>query len=332
MYFKERRVNTVQPEVKKYCQLNPNKDEFEFPTHDDIKNHNIVIVTMSTSLLLSELGLQDYFTHIFVDEAAQTLEAEAVMPLTLASEKTCIVLAGDHQQISPKVYSPEACDQKFDMSLLERLFQYYDSFSHKIDPAKPLNILLRINYRTKMEILRFISAIFYGGPDKLESRANIPSVLEITPLMFYAVQGVEIQDKDSISFYNMSEVQEVVERVHELYLNWPAEWGERNAKAIGVVTPYFDQVRLTLITVLHRFRNISGILWWGENNNIKQNPLLEVHCVEHTFQHSVSLSLDIAWGLLGGGGGVFIYTLYSIYRKFLNQFVLEIFLIITIAR
>lgn len=243
VYFKDRRVNTVDSKVKKYCMLNPDKTAFEFPTHEDITKHNIVIVTLSTSLLLAELGLQDYFTHIFVDEAAQTLEAEAIMPLTLASKNTCVVLAGDHQQISPKVYSPEACDQKFDMSLLERLFQYYDSFSHKIDPAMPLNILLRINYRTKMEILRFISAIFYGGPDKLESKANLPSVLEITPLMFYAVQGMEIQDSDSISFYNMSEVQEVVERVYELYSRWPAEWGERNPQTIGVVTPYYDQVR-----------------------------------------------------------------------------------------
>lgn len=243
VYFKDRRVNTVDSKVKKYCMLNPDKTAFEFPTHEDITKHNIVIVTLSTSLLLAELGLQDYFTHIFVDEAAQTLEAEAIMPLTLASKNTCVVLAGDHQQISPKVYSPEACDQKFDMSLLERLFQYYDSFSHKIDPTKPLNILLRINYRTKMEILRFISAIFYGGPDKLESKANLPSVLEITPLMFYAVQGMEIQDSDSISFYNMSEVQEVVERVYELYSRWPAEWGERNPQTIGVVTPYYDQVR-----------------------------------------------------------------------------------------
>ncbi|XP_022318175.2 3'-5' exoribonuclease HELZ2-like isoform X3 [Crassostrea virginica] len=243
VYFTERRVNTVTPKVKKYCLLNRDLSAFEYPSYEDITQHNIVIVTLSTSLRLADLGLQDYFTHIFVDEAAQTLEAEAVMPLSLASKDTCVVLAGDYQQISPKVYSPEARDQKFDVSLLERLFQYYDSFSHKIDPTKPLNILLRINYRTKMEILRFISAIFYGGPEKLESRANLPSVLEITPLMFYAVQGMEIQDSDSISFYNMSEVQEVVERVQELFNHWPTEWGERNPKAIGVVTPYSDQVQ-----------------------------------------------------------------------------------------
>lgn len=204
--------------------------------------HKIVIVTLSTSLVLTNIEIQDFFTHIFVDEAAQALEAETIMPLTLASDKTCIILAGDHQQISPKVYNIEALRQKFNMSLLERLHLYYDSYSNRMDKSASLNLLLSLNYRTKMEILRFISSVFYGGPDRLISQANLPSVLEVTPLMFYGVQGVEIQDTDSVSYYNTSEVQEVVERVKELYDTWPSQWGPRQAKDIGVVTPYYDQV------------------------------------------------------------------------------------------
>jgi hypothetical protein len=66
---------------------------------------------------------------------------------------------------------------------VERLHLYYDSYSNRIDKTSPLNLLLSINYRTKMEILRFISSVFYGGPDRLISQANLPSVLEITPLV-----------------------------------------------------------------------------------------------------------------------------------------------------
>jgi superfamily I DNA and/or RNA helicase len=182
------------------------------------------------------------FTHIFIDEAAQTLECESLMPLSLATEKTCIVLAGDHKQISPKVYSEEARNQKFHQSLLERLFNYYEAHSALINVTSPLNILLSINYRTKKEILRFISAVFYGGPEVLKSEANIRAVLSITPLAFYSVQGREVQDDNSISYYNMSEVQEVVDRVDDLFDKWPEEWGTPSAKEIGVVTPYFDQV------------------------------------------------------------------------------------------
>ncbi|KAL3877847.1 hypothetical protein ACJMK2_035491 [Sinanodonta woodiana] len=244
VYYKERRVYTVAPEVKKYCILSPDSSYFESPTKEDILSHRIVIVTLAESLVLTSMGLQGNFTHIFIDEAAQSLECETIMPISLANENTCIVLAGDHMQISPKVYSAEARNQKLHMSLLERLYNYYDSHSNLISPESPLNILLSINYRTKMEILRFIAATFYGGPDKLISRSNIPAVVEITPLTFYGVQGREVQDSDSVSYYNMSEVQEIVERVEELFKNWPEAWGERSAKEIGVVTPYYDQVQL----------------------------------------------------------------------------------------
>lgn len=247
IYFKERRVNTVNDDVKPYCVLTPDRSAFALPTREDIEHHQIVIVTLSTSLVLTDLGLHGHFTHVFIDEAAQALEVETIMPLSLCNEKTCVVLAGDHKQISPKVYSKEARNQRFDISLLERLYQYYDSHSSKIDQASPVNILLNINYRTKREILRFISAVFYGGPDKLESQAKLPSVVTITPLTFYAVQGREMQDTDSTSFYNLSEIQEIVERVEELYHNWPEEWGTRQAKDIGVVTPYYDQVEFNLL-------------------------------------------------------------------------------------
>ena len=90
----------MAPEVKKYCQISPDRNSFAVPTAEDIRCHNIVIVTLSTSLLLADLGLHGYFTHIFLDEAAQALEAETIMPLSLATEKTCVVLAGKGEMIT----------------------------------------------------------------------------------------------------------------------------------------------------------------------------------------------------------------------------------------
>lgn len=40
-----------------------------------------------------------HFSHILLDEAAQAMECEAIMPLALANEDTRIVLAGDHMQV-----------------------------------------------------------------------------------------------------------------------------------------------------------------------------------------------------------------------------------------
>lgn len=40
-----------------------------------------------------------FFTHILLDEAAQAMECETIMPLALAAKNTRIVLAGDHMQV-----------------------------------------------------------------------------------------------------------------------------------------------------------------------------------------------------------------------------------------
>ena len=43
--------------------------------------------------------MSGFFTHIFLDEAAQALECEMLISLALAGPKTRVVLAGDHMQV-----------------------------------------------------------------------------------------------------------------------------------------------------------------------------------------------------------------------------------------
>ena len=62
------------------------------------------------------------------------------------------------------------------------------------------------------------------------------------PLTLFTARGEDVQDANSTSFYNNAEVYEVVERVAELQSTWPKNWGHRDENAIGIVTPYYDQV------------------------------------------------------------------------------------------
>ena len=41
-----------------------------------------------------------FFSHLLLDEAAQAMECETIMPFALASKTTRIVLAGDHMQVN----------------------------------------------------------------------------------------------------------------------------------------------------------------------------------------------------------------------------------------
>ncbi|XP_038120909.1 probable helicase with zinc finger domain isoform X1 [Culex quinquefasciatus] len=76
------------------------------------------------------------------------------MPLALAKEKTRIVLAGDHMQMSPELLSNYAKERKLDISLLERLYDHYPN-------DFPCKILLCENYRAHEAIIKFTSELFY---------------------------------------------------------------------------------------------------------------------------------------------------------------------------
>ena len=74
------------------------KDEYPeyFRTTANARSH-IIVSTLGLSAHMQNIRP---LTHIFIDEAAQTRETEAVMPLTLAERNTKIVIAGDHCQVS----------------------------------------------------------------------------------------------------------------------------------------------------------------------------------------------------------------------------------------
>ena len=98
------------------------------------------------------------FGTLFIDEAAQALEAACWMPMRRASR---VILAGDHCQLPPTVKSIAALRAGLGKTLMERIAE-----------NKPEVVtLLKIQYRMNDEIMRFSSDWFYGG--KVESAPQI---------------------------------------------------------------------------------------------------------------------------------------------------------------
>lgn len=236
VYYHKRWVTTAHPTVQEYCLIDttPNLRTFRRPTVEDILKHRIIVVTLSISMELASLDLpKGFFTHIFLDEAAQALECEAIMALSLASEATKIVLAGDHMQMSPELFSEFAKERNLHMSLLERLYDHYPT-------DFPCKILLCENYRAHDAIIKFTSELFYD--QKLIASGKQPRHDKFYPLTFFTTRGEDRLDNNSTTFYNTAEVYEVVERVADLVAQWPSAWGEFAEGSIGIMTPYADQV------------------------------------------------------------------------------------------
>ncbi|KFO93891.1 Helicase with zinc finger domain 2, partial [Buceros rhinoceros silvestris] len=228
----DRPVSLTDPITRMYCCLSPDQRSFQHPTRQEIDKHHIII---TTSMLSKNLKVAPgYFTHIMIDEAAQMLECEALVPLSYATFGTRIVLAGDHMQITPKLFSV-GDGQSADHTLLNRLFQFYQKEKH--DVATKSRIIFNENYRSTAGIIEFVSKHFYVGKgNAIQASGNIPPHPEIYPLMFCHVSGVAERDIAMISWQNASEIIQVVEKVKEIYQRWPEEWGDRDPKKICVVS------------------------------------------------------------------------------------------------
>ncbi|XP_069050736.1 probable helicase with zinc finger domain [Lepisosteus oculatus] len=234
VYFRNRWVKTVHPVVQQYCLISSTQFTFQMPEREDIEKHRVVVVTLSTSQYLCQLDLEPgLFTHILLDEAAQAMECETIMPFALASKATRIVLAGDHMQLSPFVYSEFARERNLHVSLLDRLYEHYPT-------DYPCRILLCENYRSHEAIINYTSELFYEG--KLMASGKQPAHKDFYPLTFFTARGEDVQEKNSTAYYNNAEVFEIVERVEELRRKWPVAWGKLDEGSIGVVSPYADQV------------------------------------------------------------------------------------------
>lgn len=228
----DRPVSLTDPITRMYCCLSQDQRSFQHPTRQEIDKHHVII---TTSMLSKNLKVAPgYFTHIMIDEAAQMLECEALIPLSYATFGTRIVLAGDHMQITPKLFSV-GDGQSADHTLLNRLFQFYQKEKHEI--ATKSRIIFNENYRSTAGIIEFVSKHFYVGKgNAIQASGDILPHPEIYPLMFCHVSGVAERDIAMTSWHNASEIIQVVEKVKEIYQRWPEEWGDRDLKRICVVS------------------------------------------------------------------------------------------------
>ncbi|KAM4588239.1 3'-5' exoribonuclease HELZ2-like [Odontesthes bonariensis] len=219
----------------KYCFLSEDKQNFLPPTKATLDDHNIVITTTSMARHFHNLKLvEGYFTHILIDEASQMLECEALLALGLAGPNTRVVLAGDHMQMGPQLFSVDE-HHRSDRTILTRLFHYYQG--QKCDAAQNSRVIFSENYRSTKEIVEFVSTYFYVGKnDVISANGDIPAPSNGHALKFHHVRGECLLDSVSMSWYNKQEVAAVVEAVKDILKQWPSTWGPKAQTSICILS------------------------------------------------------------------------------------------------
>jgi superfamily I DNA and/or RNA helicase len=106
------------------------------------------------------------FSTLFIDEAAQALEAASWIALRRANR---IVLAGDHQQLPPTIKCFEAERQGLAETMMERI----------VKNVPECVTLLKVQYRMNDTIMQFSSDWFYGGQVKSAPNVKHRGILDL---------------------------------------------------------------------------------------------------------------------------------------------------------
>ncbi len=134
---------------QKMDRLKSRATELEIRINNDLfSSTHVIASTLAGSANRLLEGMK--FSTLFIDEAAQALEAACWIPMRRAGR---VILAGDHCQLPPTVKCYEAMKGGLGKSLMERIVENH-----------PETVtLLRMQYRMNEEIMRFSSDNFYHG-------------------------------------------------------------------------------------------------------------------------------------------------------------------------
>ena len=171
------------------------------------------------------------FGTLFIDEAAQALEAACWIPLRRVGR---VVLAGDHCQLPPTVKSIAALKAGLGKTLMERL----------VETHPETVTLLKIQYRMSEDIMRFSSDYFYDGQVESAPEVKYRSILDLDK----AIEWKSLEETGE-SLLNSSRINTAEA---ELTLDTLQQYFERIGKQrllderidVGIISPYRAQVQL----------------------------------------------------------------------------------------
>lgn len=174
------------------------------------------------------------FGTLFIDEAAQALEAACWIPIRKADR---VILAGDHCQLPPTVKAPEALRAGLGHTLMQTIVK------NKPDTVS----LLKLQYRMNDEIMRFSSEWFYGGMLQSAPEVKYRSILDFdTPIEWINTEGLDCNEEfigENYGRINKSEAELSIEQLKGYITKIGRERFLNERIDVGMISPYKAQVQ-----------------------------------------------------------------------------------------
>ena len=214
-------------------QLKERATALEFKINSELfAGARVVACTLAGSAARVLDGMK--FTTLFIDEAAQALEAACWIP---AAKVDKIVLAGDHCQLPPTVKSLEALRGGLGKTLMERI----------VENVPQAVTLLKVQYRMNDAIMHFSSEWFYHGEVKSAPEVRNRGILDldvpITWLDTAEADGHEQFVGESFGRINKAEAQLTLLTLQKYFCKIGCERVADERLDVGIISPYRAQVQ-----------------------------------------------------------------------------------------
>ena len=175
---------------------------------------------------------QKYGT-LFIDEAAQALEAACWIPIRRVSR---VVFAGDHCQLPPTIKSFAALKAGLSKTLMERIVENH-----------PETVtLLKMQYRMNEEIMRFSSDWFYGNQVESAPEVKYRSILDLDIPMTWidtSEMGNEEFVGESFGRINKDEAELTLLAIEQYFTKIGKTRILEERLDVGIISPYRAQVQ-----------------------------------------------------------------------------------------
>ena len=179
------------------------------------------------------------FGTLFIDEAAQALEAACWIPIRRVSR---VIFAGDHCQLPPTVKSYAALKAGLDKTLMERI----------VENKPEVVTLLKMQYRMNEEIMRFSSDWFYGNQVESAPEVKYRSILDLDiPMTWvdtsqFAVEGLQFTEEfvgESFGRINKAEAELTLLVLEQYFQKIGKQRILDERLDVGIISPYRAQVQ-----------------------------------------------------------------------------------------
>ena len=174
------------------------------------------------------------FATLFIDEAAQALEAACWIPIRRCSR---VVFAGDHQQLPPTIKSLPALKGGLGKTLMERI----------VENKPDVVALLKEQYRMNEDIMRFSSDWFYDGKVESAPQVKYRGILDYdTPMVWIDTSEIGEREQfvgESFGRINKAEAELTLKTLQDYFTKIGKTRILEEQIDVGVISPYRAQVQ-----------------------------------------------------------------------------------------